>query len=138
DEVKKKSPQFLRQEPYVGTTFIRINTTRPVLSDPRVRQAMALTIDRDMLCRHIMQGYVPATSLTPKMGEYEPDKVLAFDPEKARKLLAEAGFPDGAGLPRFSMLISRPAARASAEAVQAMWRQHLNILVDIQNKDWGS
>lgn len=138
DEVKKNDPQYLRQEPYVGTTFIRINTTRPVLSDPRVRQAMSLTIDRDLICEHIMEGFTPATSLTPKMGDYQPDKVLTFDPEKARKLLADAGFPDGAGFPRFSLLISRPSARASAEAVQAMWKQHLNILIDIQNKDWGS
>ncbi len=138
DEMSKKEPQFLRQEPYVGTTFIRVNTTRPVLSDVRVRQALALAIDRESLCKYITQGFTPATSLTPKMGDYEPDKVLSFDPEKARALLADAGFPGGAGFPRFSVLISRPSARASAEAIQAMWRQHLNILVDIQNKDWGS
>lgn len=138
DEMSAKEPRFLRQEPYVGTTFIRVNTTRPVLSDPRVRQAMALAIDRELLCEHIMEGFTPATSLTPKMGEYQPDKVLSFDPEKARALLAEAGYPSGTGFPRFSLLISRPSARAGAEAVQAMWRQHLNILIDIQNKDWGS
>ena len=137
-EVRRTTPEFLRQEPYVGTTFIRVNTTRPVLSDPRVRQALALSIDRQQLCDFIMEGYTPATSLTPKMGEYEPDKVLSFDPEKAKALLAEAGYPEGAGFPRFSLLISRPAARASAEAVQAMWRKHLNVLIDIQNKDWGS
>ncbi|WP_367871967.1 peptide ABC transporter substrate-binding protein [Luteolibacter sp. Populi] len=137
-EVKKKAPQEFRQEPYVGALFVRVNTTRPVLSDPRVRQAMALAIDRQQLCDYILEGYFPATSLTPKMGSYEPDKILTFDPEKAKQLLAEAGFPDGAKFPRFTMLISRPSARASAEAIQAMWRRHLNIMVDIQNKDWGS
>ncbi|WP_193213161.1 peptide ABC transporter substrate-binding protein [Luteolibacter marinus] len=137
-EVRETTPEYLRQEPYVGTTFIRINTTRPVLSDTRVRQALALAIDRQQLCDYIMEGYTPATSLTPKMGSYEPDKVLSFDPEKARALLAEAGYPDGSGFPRFSLLISKPAARASAEAIQAMWKQNLNVLIDIQNKDWGS
>jgi oligopeptide transport system substrate-binding protein len=137
-EIKKNEPQYLRQEPYVGTTFIRINTTRKVLSDPRVRQALALTIDRGQLCEHIMEGFTPATSLTPKMGAYQPDPVLTFDPEKAKALLAEAGYPGGDGFPRFSMLISRPSARAGAEAIQAMWRKHLNIVIDIQNKDWGS
>ena len=58
--------------------------------------------------------------------------------EKARALLAEAGFPDGEGFPVFSMLISRPAARAGAEAIQAMWSKHLNIRINIQNMDWGS
>lgn len=138
DTMAEEYPQFLRQEPYVGTTFVRLNTTRPGLDNPLVRQAMSLAIDRELLCEHIFEGYTPARSFTPKMGAYEPAPVLGFDPEKARTLLAEAGFPDGKGFPRYSMLISRPSARASAEALQAMWKEHLNILVDIQNKDWGS
>lgn len=136
--VKKNDAGFLRQEPYVGTTFIRLNVTRPALSDPRVRQALSLTIDRGQICEHIMEGFIPATSLTPKMGSYQPEAKLRFDPEKARGLLAEAGFPNGDGFPVFSMLISRPAARAGAEALQAMWLKHLNIRVNIQNMDWGS
>jgi oligopeptide transport system substrate-binding protein len=103
-----------------------------------VRKALSLSLDRDLLCEYIMEGYAPATSYTPKMGDYEPNAVLGFDPEKARQLLAEAGYPEGKGFPRFSMLISRPAARAGAEALQAMWKEHLGILVDIQNMDWGS
>ncbi len=136
--VKKNEPEFLRQEPYVGTTFIRLNTTRPALSDPRVRQALALTLDRDQICEHIMEGFFPAHSLTPKMGTYEPDKKLTFNPEKARALLAEAGYPDGKDFPIFSILIARPSARAGAEAIQAMWAKHLHIRVNIQNRDWGS
>ena len=136
--VKKNDPEFLRQEPYVGTTFIRLNTTRPAFSDPRVRQALSLTIDRGQICEHIMEGFIPATSLTPKMGSYEPEAKLRFDPEKARGLLAEAGFPNGDGFPVFSMLISRPSARAGSEALQAMWLKHLNIRINIQNMDWGS
>ncbi|RYD19696.1 MAG: peptide ABC transporter substrate-binding protein [Verrucomicrobiaceae bacterium] len=136
--VKRDKPEFLRQEPYVGTTFIRLNTTRPGLSDPRVRQALSLTLDRDQICEHIMEGFFPAHSLTPKMGAYEPDQKLTFNPEKARALLAEAGYPDGKGFPVYSILIARPAARASAEAIQAMWSKHLNIRVNIQNRDWGS
>lgn len=135
---KAKTPEFLRQEPYVGTAFIRLNTTRPGLSDPRVRQALSLTIDRRQICEHILEGFQPAASFTPKMGAFQADPVLTFDPEKARKLLAEAGYPNGDNFPRFSLLIARPSARANAEAVQAMWKQHLNILVNIQNKDWGS
>lgn len=136
--VKKTSPEFLRQEPYVGTTFVRINTTRPGLSDVRVRQALSLTIDRVQLCEYISEGFFPATSLTPKMGAYQPEAVLTFDPEKARALLAEAGYPNGENFPRLSLLISRPAARANAEAIQAMWKQHLNIQINIKNMDWGS
>src|SRR6478735_2121223 len=136
--VKKNDAQYLRQEPYVGTTFIRLNTTRPGLSDPRVRQALSLTLDRKQICEHIMEGFLPTVSLTPKMGAYVPEPKLSFDPVKARALLAEAGFPNGEGFPVFSLMISKPAARAAAEATQAMWKQHLNIRVNIQNRDWGS
>jgi oligopeptide transport system substrate-binding protein len=136
--VKENDAPFLRQEPYVGTTFIRLNTTRPALSDPRVRQALSLTMDRQQICEHIMEGFMPTVSLTPKMGAYVPEPKLSFNPEKARALLAEAGFPDGDGFPVFSLMIARPSARAAAEAVQAMWKQHLNIRVNIQNRDWGS
>ncbi len=135
---KRNKPEYLRQEPYVGTTFIRLNTTKPGLADPRVRQALALTIDRELLCRHVAEGFQPTVSYTPPMGAFHPTPTLTFDPEKARRLLAEAGFPDGDKFPRFSLLIARPSARASAEAIQAMWKAHLNILVEIQNKDWGS
>ena len=136
--VKKNNPEFLRQEPYVGTTFVRLNTKRPALADPRVRQALSLTLDREQICEHIMEGFFPAHSMTPKMGSYQPEPKLSFDPEKARALLAEAGFPDGEGFPVYSMLISRPSARAGAEALQAMWSKHLNIRINIQNMDWGS
>jgi oligopeptide transport system substrate-binding protein len=138
DSMQQDYPQFLRMEPYVGTTFMRLNTTRPALDDPRVRQAMSLALDREAMCKHIQKGYKPATSLTPKMGVYQADPVLRFDPQAGRKLLAEAGYPDGKGFPRYSILISRPAARSTSEAIQAMWKQNLGILVDIENKDWGS
>jgi oligopeptide transport system substrate-binding protein len=137
-KVRQTTPQYLRQEPYVGTTFVRFNTTRPVLSDPRVRTALSLCIDREQICTHISEGHKPATAFTPKMGAYQAEPALAFDPEKARSLLAEAGFPGGKNFPRFTILISRPSARAGAEALQAMWSTHLNILINIQSLDWGS
>ncbi|MBK1882923.1 peptide ABC transporter substrate-binding protein [Luteolibacter pohnpeiensis] len=135
---KKEYPQYLHQEPYVGTVFVRLNTTRKGLDNEKVRNALSLALDRESICKYIMEGYTPTTSFVPKMGAYEPEPVLSFNPEKARALLAEAGYPDGKGFPRFSVLISKPDAKASIEAMQAMWRKHLNILVDIQIKDWGS
>lgn len=135
---KEKQAPFLRQEPYVGTTFVRCNTTRPGLSDPRVRRALSLVINRDNLTRFIQEGYQPATTFTPAMGQYQPEPVLEFNPEEARRLLAEAGFPDGRGFPRYSLLTARASARATAEALQSMWRKHLGIVIDIQNMDWGS
>ena len=138
ERIKKKYPQYLKEEPYVGTVFFRLNTTKKPLNLQPVREAMALAIDRDQLCKYIYTGYTPTTSYVPKMGHYLAPPSLTFDPERAKKLLAEAGFPNGKGFPRLSILISNPDARSSAEAMQAMWRQNLDIIVDIKNLDWGS
>lgn len=136
--MKKEAPEFVRQEPYIGTTFVRFNVNRPALADERVRHALSLTIDRQQICDYISEGFTPATSFTPDMGAYHPTPVLEFNPEKARQLLAEAGFPNGDKFPRYSILIARASTRPQVEAIQSMWKTHLNILVDIQNKDWGS
>jgi len=138
ETIRKNHPEFLRQEPWVGTTFVRFNTTREGLGDVRVRNALALAIDREAMVKHIHEGHTVAVSKSPVMGGYSPEPVLAFDPEKARALLAEAGYPGGAGFPRYSMMISRPANRPAAEAIQAMWNEHLNISITIENRDWGS
>ncbi|MGE9269465.1 MAG: peptide ABC transporter substrate-binding protein, partial [Verrucomicrobiales bacterium] len=137
-KTKEEQPEFLRQEAYVGTTFVRCNVTREGLSDARVRQALSLSIDREQICDYIQEGFLPADSLTPTMGSYTPKPVLEFDPEKARSLLREAGYPEGKGFPRYSLLISNPKNRAAAEAYQAMWKEHLGIIVDIRSLDWGS
>ncbi|MEP4078929.1 peptide ABC transporter substrate-binding protein [Haloferula sp.] len=137
-DARKNAAEYLRQEPYVGTVFVRMNTTRPGLSDPRVRNALSLVINRQDYCDYIAEGYEPATSFTPKMGDYQAEPYLEFNPEKARKLLAEAGYPEGEGFPIYSILISNPDARPGAEALQAMWRKHLGVLFEIETKDWGS
>ena len=134
-KVRRKHPHYLRTEPYVGTVFLRLNTTRPGLSDPRVRQALSLAINREELCNHIYEGFTPATTLTPKLGDYRPQPVLSHDLEKARALLAEAGFPDGKGLPNFALLTSRP--HVVVDALQQTFRK-LGIRIAIEQKDWGS
>lgn len=139
DLMKKKHPEELRQEPYVGTFFYRCNTTRPYLADPRVRQALAYALDRKALCENVFRGFTPAASMTPAMGGYQPPQLAGFDPEKARKLLAEAGYPGGKGLPRLKILIaSRETAATLAQAIQAMWRETLGVEVEIENKEWNA
>jgi oligopeptide transport system substrate-binding protein len=138
DKMKAEHPQFLRQEPYMGADFVRLNTTRKALDDVRVRMALSLAIDRQQLCDNLLQGSKPAGTLTPNIGEYHPDPVVSYDPVKAKALLAEAGYPDGKGFPRYAVLISSSGTRALPEALQAMWRQTLGIVVDIQAMDFPS
>lgn len=139
DQMKQEDPAALRQEPYVGTFFYRCNTERKPLTDPRVRQALSFAMDRQAICDNVFTGYTPAYAMTPPMGDYQPPKLAGFDPEKARRLLAEAGYPGGKGFPRLKVLIaSRETAATLAQAVQAMWRETLGVEVEIENKEWNA
>lgn len=139
DLMKEENPTHLRQEPYLGTVLYRFNNDRPPLDNPKVRRALSLAIDRDAICANVFRGFEPAYAMTPPMSGYKPPVGTAFDPETARQLLAEAGFPDGKGFPRFKLLIaSREVAATLAAAIQAMWRDQLGIEVEIENKDWSA
>jgi peptide/nickel transport system substrate-binding protein len=86
---------------------IAFRTTRPPLDDARVRQAIAYAIDVPTIVESIMLGYaeknqafIPSTTMY-----FAPDpNYFTYDPEKARSLLAEAGFADGAGLPELAFI----------------------------------
>jgi oligopeptide transport system substrate-binding protein len=133
-----KAPEF-QIHPYFGTYFYRFNVTRPPFDDLRVRQALSMAIDRQAIIDNIMRGgQQPAWSIAPPMENlYEPPKGTEFNVEKARELLAEAGFPNGEGFPSASILINTSEAhRVVAEAIQAMWQTHLGIRVGITNQDW--
>ncbi len=139
DLMKKEHPEELRQEPYVGTAFYRFNTKRKPMDDPRVRKALSYAVDRKLLCDNVFRGYIPAYGMTPPMGTYDPPHIAAYDKEKARALLAEAGYPGGKGFPRLKILIaSKETAATLAQAVQAMFRDTLGIEVEIENKEWNA
>ena len=139
DLMKREHPEKLRQEPYVGTAFYRFNTTRKPLNDPRVRQALNFAVDRQAICEHVFRGYRPAYAITPPMGNYTPPHAASFDKEKARRLLAEAGYSGGKNFPRLKVLLaSREVSATLAQALQAMWRETLGIEVEIENKEWNA
>lgn len=135
EKTRREYPQYLRTEPYVGTVFVRLNTTRPGLDDPRVRRALALAINREELCKYIYEGFTPAETFTPQLGDYRPPAVLRYNLEEAKALLAEAGYPNGEGLPSFALLTSR--LNAGVDAIQATFRK-LGIRLTVEQKDWGS
>lgn len=140
-EYREKHPELFHEHSLLSTYFYRINVTRPPLNNKLVRRALALAIDREGLIRNVLRaGQKPATGFTPPgAGQgYMPPDVLGFRPEEARRLLAEAGFPNGKGFPKFEILINTlEAHRTIGEAIQEMWKKHLNIQVAVLNQDWG-
>ena len=129
----------LRIQPYLGVYFYRFNVDKPQLSDKRVRRALGMTINRDQLVSQITKGgQIPAYAITPPgtMGYY-PESDLTFDPEGAKKLLAEAGYPNGEGFPTTEILYNTSEGhRKIAVALQQMWKKHLNIDVVLLNQEW--
>src|SRR5690606_33681668 len=128
-----QEPELIQVEPYLGTYFYGINTTRPGLTDARVRRALALSVDRELLAETVTQGiYQPGYSVVPPGTKgYEPPQLFRYDPEEARRLMAEAGYPDGQGFPGFRILYNTLEQHQKiAVALQQMWRRELGINVE--------
>ena len=139
ERYQTEQPEMLRISPYLGTYFYRINTRLPHLRDVRVRQALSLAVDRESIVNYVTRaGELAAYTLTPPgtLG-YVAKAIAAYNPDRARALLAAAGYPDGAGFPVTEILYnSSEAHRKIAVAIQQMWKQALNIDVVLVNQDW--
>jgi oligopeptide transport system substrate-binding protein len=136
---KTKHPELLSMGPYLGNYFYRLNVTKPPLNDKRVRQALALSIDREALVKNVTRGgQEPAFFYTPpNTAGYTCRTRLTPDLEVARKLLAEAGYPGGKGFPPVEILFNTSEAhRAIAEAIQQMWKKNLGVNVTLVNQEW--
>ncbi len=136
---KKNNPELIRIEPYLSTYFYRINVTKPPLNDKRVRKALALAIDRESLVNNILKaGQIPALAHTPPgTAGYTPRAQLTGGVAEAKKLLAEAGYPDGKGLPPIELLYNtQEAHRIIAEAIQQMWKKNLGFEAKLMNQEW--
>ncbi len=131
-------PELIQQELYIGTRFVRANCQRPFTSNVKVRQALSLCIDRQSLIDNILQGGQQAAgSVTPPFGAYQPEGKTSFDPQRARELLAEAGYEGE--LPELEFLTTdSDVNRRMAEAMQGLWREHLGLRVRIIQREWKS
>ena len=134
----KRRPDF-HAAPFLGDYFIRFNVTRKVFSDARVRQAFAMAIDRERIVRKITQaGEPPAYSFTPPgTADYRPPEMFHFDPEKARTLLADAGYRQGRGFPTVTYLYDNKKLNEDiAVEIQSMLWQELGVRVELQKQEW--
>lgn len=117
--------------------YYGFNTARPPFDDARVRQAFALAIDRREFPEVLKGGEIPAAYwIPPGMPHHNPEIGLRFDPERARALLREAGVTPERLPPVTVVYNSDQTNKLVAEKVQASWREHLGIEVELQNREW--
>ena len=132
-----------RRSTYGALTYYAFNTAREPFDDVRVREALALAIDRERVSRDDLGGATePAGKFLPDaMSGEKPvvDKaeLLEHDANKAKELLAEAGYPNGDRFPVIHLLINRnEQQRVVAQSIAAMWRATLNIETEILIRNW--
>lgn len=149
-EIDRRLPPDPRQNihafPAFGVYFLNVNCQpnlpggRPnPLADPRVRRALAMSIDKEAVSRNVRRLGEPVShTLIPvdSIAGYASPQGLSFDPEAARKLLAEAGYPDGKGMIALEYLFNKEGGHDMiAQAVARDWQKHLNIKVLLQQKE---
>lgn len=137
----EKRPDF-EQAPGLTVYFYRLNLTRKPLDDQRVRKAINLAIDRELITKNVLAlGQVPAYTLVPPgLPGYLPPKTgIHYDPAEARRLLAEAGYPGGKGFPRIGILYNTMEDhKRLAEVIVDQLRRTLGIDVNAYNQEWQS
>jgi oligopeptide transport system substrate-binding protein len=140
----------------LATYFLSINVSdkakqvdpnaAKVLSDPKVRKALNLAIDRQAIVDNVTKaGQIPAHGIVAKGiigpdGKDYTDKTTYFDPkgnvEEAKKLLAEAGYPDGQGLPQLVLLYNPESGHGDTmQAIQDMWKK-IGVNAELQSQEW--
>jgi len=127
--------------PMLGVNYLGFNTQRAPTDNPLVRQALALAVDRQQLINVALQTpwHTPATGVIPPgVPGYQDGIGFEYDPAQAQALLAQAGYPGGAGLPEIELVAqaNRPIRIAIAEEIARQWRDILGIRVRLVTRYW--
>ena len=143
---------------YIGTYYVCYQTQKEPFDDPKVREAFTLAIDRTYIVEQITQtGQVEAGGFVPA-GVYDAEGATGDDfrtvggdyyaptdadyeanCERARELLAEAGYPNGEGFPVVTYLYNTDDShKAVGEALQNMWQTVLGVTVQLDNQEWAT
>ncbi len=140
---------------YLGTYYVCFQTQKAPFDDPKVREAFTLAVDRTYIVDKVTQSgqveagaYVPSGISDADGGDFREEGGDYYAPtdadyeancEKARQLLAEAGYPNGEGFPVVEYLYNtNDAHKAVAEALQNMWEQELGVTVTLNNQEWAA
>ncbi|CDG97665.1 oligopeptide transport protein (ABC superfamily, peri_bind) [Xenorhabdus bovienii str. puntauvense] len=144
-KLKKEIPDQLRVNPYLCTYFYEINNQKPPFNDPRVRTALKLGMDRDLITNKVKnQGDTPAYGWVPPyiadFKDEKPDWYTKLNQqqrnEEARKLLAEAGFSKDNPLKISLLYNTSDLHKKMAIAAAAIWKKNIGVEVSLENQEW--
>lgn len=141
--MESKRPDFFI-DPLLCTYYYLFRVDKPALSDVRVRRAIDLAIDKATLVKHVTRGMqLPADSVVPSSFEvthgYKRPPTESYDPDAARRLLAEAGFPNGQGMPELRLIYNTMEShKAVADYVGRQLQENLGVTVKVENMEWKS
>jgi oligopeptide transport system substrate-binding protein len=139
DRIRRQFATEYLSAPWLFTTYLGLVTIRPPFDDVRLRQALALAVDREELANVVLRGmYAPGTGgfVPPGMPGHSPQLGFPYHPERARQLLAAAGHAGGAGLPILEGLSVPPIDPLVTQYLQAQWQENLGIKVAWEVADW--
>lgn len=134
DWYRQHAPDELHIENLFASYYLFINVRRPPLNNAKLRRALSVGLDREAIARDVLRGAsAPGDTFTPPdMMGYTCRAKVPSDFDLARKLLAEAGYPHGRGLPTIEVLSydSRGSIQALA-AIQSQWARQLGVHISI-------
>ncbi|MBD2780205.1 ABC transporter substrate-binding protein [Xenorhabdus sp. 42] len=140
--MKQDKDIVVKEQAGLNAGYLAFNVTKPPLDNLKVRQALAMAINKDAIIDAVYQGAGQKAKnlLPPTMWGYNNDiKDYSYDPAKAKELLKEAGFPNGFETDLWAMPIQRPYnpnARRMAEMIQADWAK-IGVKAKIVSYEWG-
>ncbi|MDE9434920.1 oligopeptide ABC transporter substrate-binding protein OppA [Xenorhabdus bovienii] len=144
-KLKKEIPDQLRVNPYLCTYFYEINNQKPPFNDPRVRTALKLGMDRDLITNKVKaQGDTPAYGWVPPyiadFKDEKPDWYTKLNQqqrnEEAKKLLVEAGFSKDNPLKISLLYNTSDLHKKMAIAAAAIWKKNIGVEVSLENQEW--
>jgi ABC-type transport system substrate-binding protein len=137
--VKAAKGLEVRSEPSLSMVYIALNQLKPIFKNPKVGKALNYAIDRKILINTILKGNAtPLDSIVPPGAfGYSSVYVYPYDPEKAKKLLAEAGYPNG-----LDMVLAVPRGRylmdyEIGEYLQGAWAK-IGVRCKLITWEWGT
>lgn len=136
----------LKPKPYIANGYYCFNVTKAPFDNLKVRQAFSMAIDREAIVKNLDNGFAAGYAFVPG-GIPDADAgsdfrkagtdLIKFDAAQAKKLLAEAGYAEGKGLPPITLIYNtNDIHKAIAEMIQEMWKKNLGVEVKLENQEW--